>query len=55
MKMKISYHACMRHVSINEHFLDAMIKSYQELNLQKDGLPLLIDDQLHVEDITQKL
>jgi hypothetical protein len=50
--MKISYHACQRRVSISEHFLDAMMKTYEERNLDR-GFSNLNDSE--ADDITQKL
>ncbi len=33
IKMKIAYHACLKRVSIAEHFMDAIIKTYSDLYL----------------------
>ena len=50
IKMKISYQAQQRGVSIVEHFLDAMIKSYQQLNINFD-MPDLAESPTDIFDI----
>ena len=51
--MKISYHAFQRHVSIAEHILDAIIKTYQELNLQDEGIPNLVNEGFQMDNISE--
>jgi hypothetical protein len=50
--MKISYHACQRRVSVSEHFLNAMMKTYEERYLDRGFINLNEPD---TDDITQRL
>lgn len=52
IKMKISYHACQSRVSIIEHFLNAMMKTYQDRYLDKGFINL---SQTDTDGITQQL
>ena len=52
IKMKISYHACQRRVSVSEHFLNAMMKTYEERYLDRGFINLKEPD---ADDITQRL
>lgn len=46
LKMKISYHATMKRISILELFLLAMIRSYQQLHLSDcEGVDLAEEEE----------
>lgn len=38
IKMKISFHACMKRMSVLEHFIVVMISSYRQLRLKEAEL-----------------
>ena len=50
--MKISYHAAQRRMSISEHFLNAMMKTYEERYLDRGFINL---NGSEADGITQKL
>lgn len=50
--MKISYHACQNRVSVSEHFLNAMISTYEERYLDRGFIHL---NEPEADDFTQKL
>jgi len=52
IKMKISYHAAQRRMSISEHFLNAMMKTYEERYLDRGFINL---NSSEADGIAQKL